>query len=165
AGHTWPRHLKNIVFLGTPHHGAALERGGNWVDAILPISHYTAPLARLGKIRSAGITDLRHGNLLDEDWEGQDRFERIGDQRQPVPLPEDVACYAMAATRGEKIGDLNDRLAGDGLVHVDSALGRHKDPKLGLAIPEDRQFTVYGISHFELLSRPEVYAKIKLWLA
>jgi PGAP1-like protein len=156
AGHDWPRHLKNIVFLGTPHHGAALERGGNWVDVILPVSRYTAPLARLGKIRSAGITDLRHGSLLDEDWEGKDRFERTGDQRRPVPLPEDIACYAIAATKGEKIGD--------GLVNVDSALGRHRDPELALAIPEDRQWIVYGISHFDLLSRPEVYAKIREWL-
>jgi pimeloyl-ACP methyl ester carboxylesterase len=156
AGHQWPRQLKNIVFLGTPHHGAALERGGNWVDVLLPISSYTAPLARLGKIRSAGITDLRHGSLLDEDWEGKDRFERTGDQRQPVPLPPDVTCYAMAATKGEKIGD--------GLVHVDSALGLHRDPDLDLAIPEDRQWIVHGIHHFELLSRPEVYAKIREWL-
>lgn len=156
AGHAWPRQLKKIVFLGTPHHGAALERGGNWVDVILPISPYTAPLARLGKIRSAGITDLRHGSLLDEDWEGKNRFERTGDQRRPVPLPTDVACYAMAATKGEKIGD--------GLVQVDSALGRHRDPELALAIPEDRQWTVEGIHHFELLSRPEAYEKIREWL-
>jgi hypothetical protein len=164
AGHEWPRHLKNLVFLGTPHHGAALERGGNWIDVLLPISSYTAPLARLGKIRSAGITDLRHGSLLDEDWEGQDRFERRGDQRQPVPLPAEVACFAMAATKGEKIGDLSDHLAGDGLVHVNSALGRHRDPELDLAIPEERQWILHGRHHFELLSRPEAYAKIREWL-
>ena len=31
----WPKRLKNIVFLGTPHHGAPLERAGNWVDTVL----------------------------------------------------------------------------------------------------------------------------------
>jgi hypothetical protein len=30
AGHAWPRRLSRLVFLGTPHHGAPLERGGNW---------------------------------------------------------------------------------------------------------------------------------------
>jgi len=30
------------------------------------------------RIRSAGITDLRHGNLLDEDWEGRDRSHAHG---------------------------------------------------------------------------------------
>ena len=32
ARNEWLRHLDKIVFLGTPHHGAPLERGGNWVD-------------------------------------------------------------------------------------------------------------------------------------
>ena len=31
AGMTWPRKLRRLVFLGTPHHGAPLERGGNWL--------------------------------------------------------------------------------------------------------------------------------------
>jgi triacylglycerol esterase/lipase EstA (alpha/beta hydrolase family) len=35
AGLPWPRHLKRIVFLGTPHHGAPLQRAGNWIDVIL----------------------------------------------------------------------------------------------------------------------------------
>jgi PGAP1-like protein len=32
AGHVWPQHLSKLIFLGTPHHGALLERGGNWVN-------------------------------------------------------------------------------------------------------------------------------------
>ena len=31
AGMAWPRQLRQMVFLGTPHHGAALERAGNWL--------------------------------------------------------------------------------------------------------------------------------------
>src|SRR5205807_1203729 len=74
TGLTWPNVLRRIFFLGTPHHGAPLERGGHWIDLLLQRSAYSAPLARLGKIRSAGITDLRHGLLVDEDWRGRDRF-------------------------------------------------------------------------------------------
>ncbi|MGH8541438.1 MAG: esterase/lipase family protein, partial [Stenotrophobium sp.] len=48
AGHGWLRSLKNIVFLGTPHHGAPLERGGNRLQASVGITPYTAPRARLG---------------------------------------------------------------------------------------------------------------------
>ena len=66
AGYDWPRYLRKIVFLGTPHHGAPLERGGAWVNTAFGLSPYTAALARLGRIRSAGITDLRYGNLLDD---------------------------------------------------------------------------------------------------
>ncbi len=54
AGHRWPQHVRKLVFLGTPHHGSALERGGHWMSMILGLSPYSAPLARLSKIRSAG---------------------------------------------------------------------------------------------------------------
>jgi pimeloyl-ACP methyl ester carboxylesterase len=165
SGHAWPRHLKKLVFLGTPHHGAPLERGGHWVDILLGLSPYTAPLARLGKIRSAGITDLRHGNLLDEDWAGRDRFERGGDRRRPVPLPEGVRCYALAATLAKEGGGLGDRLLGDGLVSVNSALGRHPDPNRTLGFPPARQWVGYGMNHLDVLGRPEAYEQIKQWLA
>ncbi|MEO8121827.1 MAG: alpha/beta hydrolase, partial [Rhodoferax sp.] len=98
----WPTQLKNIVFLGTPHHGAPLERAGNWVDFILASTPYTAPFALLGQLRSAGITDLRYGYLLDADWQGHSRFRRKADSRQLVPLPMGVACYAVAATTAAK---------------------------------------------------------------
>ncbi|MEP6792164.1 MAG: alpha/beta hydrolase, partial [Ramlibacter sp.] len=78
-GLAWPRTLKNIVFLGTPHHGAPLERAGNVVDVILGATPYSAPFKKLTALRSAGITDLRYGLVLDEDWEGQDRFSRKAD--------------------------------------------------------------------------------------
>ncbi|MGH7289534.1 MAG: esterase/lipase family protein, partial [Myxococcota bacterium] len=61
ADHAWLRRLGKLAFLGTPHHGAPLERGGSWLDLLLGVSPYSAPLARLGMIRSAGITDLRYG--------------------------------------------------------------------------------------------------------
>jgi pimeloyl-ACP methyl ester carboxylesterase len=165
AGHEWLRRVDKLVFLGTPHHGAPLERGGNWVDILLGVSVYTAPLARLGKIRSPGITDLRFGNLVDEDWNKRDRFARSGDRRVAVPLPEGVACFAIAATTGKTAGDLSGRLLGDGIVPLDSALGRHTNPRLALPIDESRQWVAYRTNHLDLLSRAAVYAQIKRWLA
>ncbi len=157
AGHRWPKRLGKLIFLGTPHHGAPLERVGNWVNVILEQSPYTSPLAQLGKIRSAGITDLRYGNLLDEDWEGRDRFEHSGDQRRPVPLPQNVRCYAIAATTGNA-------LLGDGLVPVDSALGRHSDPGRSLTFSKSRQWIGYGMNHWDLLNKSAVYEQIVRWL-
>ncbi|HEX9180196.1 MAG TPA: alpha/beta hydrolase, partial [Burkholderiales bacterium] len=165
AGHGWLRHLSSLVFLGTPHHGSPLERAGNWVDVLLGASPYSAPLARVRKIRSAGVTDLRYGNLLDEDWEGQDRFARAGDRRRPVPLPEGVACYAIAATAEAVRSRVAAVLPSDGLVPLDSALGRHRNPELALDFTEDRCWIAADTGHFDLLHRPEVYARIREWLA
>lgn len=165
SDHAWLRRLDRLVFLGVPHHGAPLERGGNWLQLVLGASAYTAPFARLGKMRSAGITDLRYGNLIDEDWAGSDRFAHAGDRRRPLPLPAAVRCYAIAATKGKRAGDLGDRLLGDGLVPVASALGRHKEAGLNLAIPESRQWVAYATNHLGLLDRPEVCARIRTWLA
>ena len=160
AGQAWPQHLRKLVFLGTPHHGALLERGGNWMNLCLGLSPYTAPFARLGKLRSAGVTDLRYGNVLDEDWQGFDRFEHTGDLRHQVPLPEGVQCYAIAANVGKKADDL----LGDGMVPVDSALGRHEDPGMTLSFAPSRQWVGYGMNHWEMLSQPAVYAQIRRWL-
>jgi pimeloyl-ACP methyl ester carboxylesterase len=164
AKHTWPKHLRKMIFLGTPHHGAPLERAGNWVDILLGISPYSAPLARLGMIRSAGITDLRYGNLLDEDWKTTTR-KRARDTRTFVPLPKTVKCFAIAATKRPGPGGAGKRLAGDGLVPVASALGQNRDPALSLPIPQTRQYLAYGTNHFDLLSRPEIYNRIRDWLA
>ncbi len=160
----WPSLLKNIVFLATPHHGAPLERAGNWVDVLLGRSPYAAPFAKLGQLRSAGITDLRYSNLLDEDWQGQDRFERKPDNRRIVPLPEGVACYAIAATTAADREALSNRVLGDGLVLVESALGQHDDVRRSLAIPEANRWIAFRMNHLALLSRPEVGRVVAGWL-
>lgn len=162
GGHRWRPKLRRLVCLGSPHHGAPLERGGHWADLLLGLSRYSAPMARLGKIRGAGITDLRFGDVLDEHWRGRDRFGHGRDARTPLALPAGVACYAIAASRGR---DAAGRWLGDGLVPVDSALGRHERPELTLAFPPAHRWIARGMDHFDLLSRAEVYAKLRSWLA
>jgi pimeloyl-ACP methyl ester carboxylesterase len=162
AGHGWRKKLRALVCLGSPHHGAGLERGGNWIDVLLGVSRYSAPFARLGQVRSAGVTDLRFGNVLDEHWEGRDRFAPGRDRRSALALPDGVACYAVAATTATHPSS---RLPGDGLVSVDSALGRHARAELTLAFPATHQWIGFGMGHLDLLSRPEVYDTIRRWLS
>jgi arylamine N-acetyltransferase/pimeloyl-ACP methyl ester carboxylesterase len=161
---SWPDRLKHIVFLGTPHHGAPLERAGNWVDVILGSTPYSAPFAKLGQLRSPGITDLRYGHVVDEDWQGHPRFRRKPDSRQIVPLPEGVACFTVAATTAAKRSPVADRLIGDGLVPLNSALGSHKNPRRNLVFEDASQLIVYRTNHLELLSSPEVSRQVVEWL-
>jgi hypothetical protein len=139
------------VFLGTPHHGAPLERGGHRLDYVMDLSPYSAPFTQIGKARSAGIQDLRHGSITRESGE-------------VVPLPDGVRCYAIAATLAERRGLVSDRLLGDGLVPLDSALGRHPDSSRSLDLPKQQHWIGYEMGHLELLSRPEVYARLSQWL-
>ncbi len=157
--HAWPKHLKKLVFLGTPHHGAPLERAGNWLDILLGISPYSAPLARLGMVRSAGITDLRYGNLLDEDWN-----KRNGEARTAVPLPKGVKCFALAATTQQEPKTSAKRLLGDGLVQVRSALGEHANEVQTIAISSARKKVFFSTNHFEILSSTLVCDQLHDWL-
>jgi len=150
AGLEWPKFLRKLVFLGTPHHGAPLERGGHGLDLVMNLSPYSMPLTRLSKARSVGITDLRHG--------------AVSEGKEIVPLPSGVKCYAAAAVRAAKRSLLSERLIGDGLVPLDSALGRHRDKARVLPIPANRQWVGYGMGHRELLSHPDVYRQIATWL-
>ena len=146
AGLGWPAKASDLVFLGTPHHGAPLERAGHWIDLVLGATPYSAPLARLTRVRSAGINDLR--------------------QPFPVPfaLPAGIRCSAVAATLGPRPGHIKGRLLGDGLVPVASALGQHKTARHTLAFDAERQWIAQDTSHMALLSSPAVYAQLERWL-
>ena len=162
APHAWRGKLRKLICVGTPHHGAPLERGGSFIDLLLGASRYSAPLARLGKIRSAGVTDMRFGSVLDAHWEGRDRFAFEEDARAELTLPEGVSCYALAGTSTRAPGT---KLSGDGMVPVDSALGRHAKTELTLKFPEAHQAIAYGVGHLELLDRAVVYDTLHAWLA
>jgi hypothetical protein len=98
-----------------------------------------------------GITDLRYGSIT----ENAEDF---------VALPTGVECYAMAGTLGKKLNRVGERLIGDGLVPLDSALGRHQDSSRNLAFQQDRQWIGFETGHIALLGHPEVYEQLRGWL-
>ena len=191
AGHAWPERLKKMVFLGTPHHGSPVERAGHGIDRALGISRYSAPFARLGKMRSAGITDLRHGNIIESDWydgdtrhdagrdagydaghdnrdnnrREHDRFAHAHDTRSPARLPGHVECFTVAATLDDASNSARARRFGDGLVPVPSALGQHEDSALALPIDIHNRYVATETGHLDLLRCPDVARKVHAWLA
>jgi hypothetical protein len=155
----WRGHLHHLVHLGTPHHGALLERGGNWVQTVLEVSPYAASLARLAALRSDGITDLRFGNVVDADWQAGRHAH--GDTRTPTPLPAGVRCYAVA---GSLAAQAPASAIGDGLVTVASALGRHQRPSRQLRFPAANVLEVPGAGHMDLLNDARVARRLRKWL-
>jgi len=164
ARHGWLGSLTRLVFLGTPHHGATLERGGRYVDALFGASPYSAPFARIGKARSAGITDLRFGNVQDADWTGRDRHRQKHDERHPTPLPPGVCAYVVAGCVAKRTDGVRARLLGDGLVPVSSALGDHADPARDLGLAKSHRRIVASANHWDLLDRADVYRALRGWV-
>ena len=165
AGHVWLDPLKATIFLGTPHHGVPLEKQGNLLNMLIDSMPFVAPFGRLGRRRSAGITDLRYSNLVDEDWAGRDRFAPGPDRRCHVPPPAGARACAIAAVLGSRADSAATRLLGDGLVPLDSALGMHPAADRCLGFDDSNSWVGYGMNHVDLLGRTEVYMRMADWLA
>ena len=158
AGHAWRKKVSVLATIGTPHHGSPLERVGHIAELILGVTPWTAPLGALGAVRSAGVTDLRYGNVVDVD---ADRFAFAPDARTHAPLPEGVRCYAIAGTNSAELGDDIGKLANDNLVPVPSALGIHDDRARTLLFTA--QEIAVGTDHVALLASDDVYRALLSW--
>jgi hypothetical protein len=134
------------------------------IDSLLGKSPYLAPFARLGKGRSAGIADLRFGNVQHADWAAHRKHEQTVDERLPTPLPQGVPVYLVAAVQTETPAPVRNAWIGDGLVPKASALGEHPRPELTLAVPTSHKRVIAGANHWDLLNHPEVLQHLLNWL-
>ena len=158
---SWLPCLQRVVCLGTPHHGSPVEKAGHSLNLALQSNAYTEPLA-IGRHRSNGIKDLHYGNLLDQDWLGNNAGKPRRDNRTLVPLLTDVDYYFGAAN----LRPAHDRLAyvlGDLLVSLDSAMGWHADVQRRLAIRPENCRVFHTSSHFDLLFDEQVHHQIIKW--
>lgn len=162
--HRWTEKLSHLVCLGTPHNGAPLERLGNFANTLLKVTPYTAPLARLGNLRSAAICDLRHGNLLHQDWKGVEDPDHYDDLRTAVPLQETTEYLFVAGTRSELVPENPYEAKHDLLVTVASAWAESQNPERRLAGDNIQRKLVANTDHMNLLWSAEVYQLIAEWL-
>jgi pimeloyl-ACP methyl ester carboxylesterase len=162
-GDLWPGHVRHVVSLGSPHMGAPLAQGVHWASAALHALPETRPLAGFLRRRSAGIRDLRQGSLVDLDWRDRDPDALRAEACQEVPLLEGATHCFVAATVMPDARHPVSRLVGDYLVLEASASGRSRTRR----IPFDAEYGVVlgGTHHIALLNHPEVYERLRGWLA
>ena len=163
--HQWFHMAENIVCLGSPHHGAVLERIGFAVQEKVGKWPIVKLAGHIVNIRSNGILDLRHGSVRDDDWEHNTaRIGAMDDNRKPAPLPAHINAFMVAGTiEFENRKNKTLKVIGDYLVSVKSALGEHPNPRFHLKIPESHKAVFYGLNHMEIQYHSSVAEQIVKW--
>lgn len=163
AGAGWPGLVRATVTLGSPHLGAPLERAANVATHLLRRLPETRPLAGVLAARSAGIKDMRYGNLLDADWAGHDPDALLRDTRADVPLHSGGRHFAVLATLVGPAEGWAGELLGDAMVPPRSACGDTGDARR-LPFPVGHVHRLPGLHHLDLLNHPAVYVRLHAWL-
>jgi pimeloyl-ACP methyl ester carboxylesterase len=154
-GAGWAGRVRHVICLGTPHHGAALEKVVNAAAWALEQVGESRPFAAILNRRSVGIKDMRYGNVSDEDWRDHHPDALLTDTRTGDALVDGVRYHVIGARVGPgPVGSL----VGDGVVRLPSATGRNRRWPL----PFDRTIELgEGMHHLELLNHPVVYDHIR----
>jgi PGAP1-like protein len=163
-GHTWPSKVRHVFTLGTPHRGAPLEKAATVTAAAFARLPETRGFARAVNGRSAGIQDLGHGYLVDEDWAAQDPEAFFKQEGSEIPFLGCANHYFVCATLSRQPDAPAGRIVGDLLVLRPSAWaygGRGER----LRFPVEHYHHVGGASHFDLLNHPAIYAQLRRWLS
>ncbi|MBC7303300.1 MAG: alpha/beta fold hydrolase [Nocardia sp.] len=163
TGQAWVRSVRQMVCLGSPHHGAPLEQLAHYASAVLDLLPETRPLSTLLRRRSAGIRDLRQGSLVDEDWRDLDVNTLRARAVKEVPLLPGVDHYFVTTTITHSPTHPLGVIIGDGMVLSGSGSGRGRTRRLnfdgvnGLHVP--------AANHFSLLNHDAVYDALHSWLS
>ncbi|MCZ4517806.1 alpha/beta hydrolase [Rhodococcus ruber] len=155
SGRRWVDLLTDVFTLGTPHLGAPLARGVHLATAALALAPETRPFAHLLARRSAGVRDLIHGAITEQEGHASytDGFD-VG-AALDISVPKGVRHHhASAVITGNPRHPVG-IFVGDGLVRTDSAGGRNKLRNIGLR-PDDG-LAINSAHHFTLLNDERVY--------
>jgi pimeloyl-ACP methyl ester carboxylesterase len=145
---SWLKHVKRIIYIGTPHDGADLERFAHMTTGTLQAipNHVTRLLGDILDLRSRGVKDLRQGKPLSDNG--------------PLPWLASANHYLLVGTLTKDPEHPVGRLFGDALVRVPRA-----DTKTaGKTASEvsSPQITVFpGVHHVRLAHDAAVYRCIR----
>ena len=136
----WVDHVTDIITIGTPHHGAPLEKIVRASARGLAAFSTTLPLAGFLDGRSVGIKDL---GRVPVDWEAP-----------PPGVRYHLIAGVVTADPGHPLG----RMMGDLMVRTSSSTRpRGAEPTSAVIVS--------GVTHFYLLQAPAVIGQAMEWLA
>ena len=166
AGHAWRKKLDKLVFLGTPHHGAPLERIGNWVDVVLGKTPYAAAFAparqdpqrrrhrpALRRPPRRGLAGPRPLRPRARSAPPRAPARRASPATPSPPPPPPRPATSRTASSATASSPSPARSAATRI--------RARD----LNFPPDRQWVACETGHLDLLSRRDVYERMAGWLA
>ncbi|PID38251.1 MAG: hypothetical protein CSA65_07140 [Proteobacteria bacterium] len=157
----WVERLDQLVCIGSPHHGAPLEKLANVAVNLLGRidTAGTQVPAEVIAARSDGIKDLRFGYTQDKEWRDLDPEALLRDYREDVPYLEHVATCFIGATITRDPEHPMGKLLGDLLVRLPSSTPA-PDGSTSRRTPFELS-TLGGLGHLDLLTHPDVYAQLE----
>ena len=161
----WPKLLKQIFLLATPHLGSFLERFANLTTNILERvpNWHTRLVGKVLNLRSAGIKDMRFGYLTEEDWKDEDADKFLTNNKTPPKRLENVAYYIVSGRLTVKEKHWLTYLFGDILVTTNSATAQSKNAS-EFNFPLENHVQLPKMYHFQLQNSPRVYEQLTKWL-
>lgn len=162
----WHKRLSKIIFLGTPHLGAPLEKFGNVLSYLLkkiPVS-YSKISGDIINVRSAGIKDLRFGYLTDEDWKNKNPDELLKNNKVRVPLLDHVKYYIITGSIHKNPVHPVNEWFGDALVLKKSATGKGRN-KHYIPFDLNNHSSFEGLTHNKLTHHHGVFEQINQWVS
>jgi pimeloyl-ACP methyl ester carboxylesterase len=164
-GRRWTARVRRIVLVGVPNTGAPLEALVNVTSSAL--WSLPVPATRLVGLgldcRSAGIKDLRFGNILDEDWLEQDPGARVRTQPHRVHRLRHADHLVVAGTVTTDPEHPLARIIGDALVTSSSAAGLVDGPDRRELLPGATRRLFPKMTHIALAHDDDVFAAIDAW--
>lgn len=158
GGHDWLMRVRRVLYIGTPHLGAPLERLGRVVTRGLRAvpDPYTRLVAQIADLRSDGLKDLGDADLRHEDRALRLHRVSLRDANHPVPLLPELRHYLVAGTLSG--APWAAALFGDTMVPVPSGTASTA------GLPPERVAVLPGMSHNALAHHPAVYRQLDAWM-